>query len=242
MRRVVILSSIGALVALGLIYAVNAYLGDRGRLTTAPEFNGLSGEYSDSKFTYPADPGIEIEFANEFKYMGGQKFILFGAADVEQHFFVKQDEHGKFVSAFLLQFESVRPDVNWQYDYSDSPIRLEIGGLKFFTDTAPLSLRPIFKHGNPGTDFNLERKFLAQKGVHYPKDYLWARLVHLPTEDRRKELLIVFTDKMPRTGLTSKALQSGGLHAEEWPEISSALLDKLDRSIDIRIPTPGDSD
>src|SRR5262245_15006235 len=38
--------------------------------------------------TSPADPPMKIQVAPGFKYAGGQRFILKGVADAEQHFFV----------------------------------------------------------------------------------------------------------------------------------------------------------
>ena len=220
----------------GLLFAAWSYLNDRGRLTTAPEFTGLKGQFSNGIFYSPADPEAEILIIPEYEYVGGQKFILYGTADVEQHFFVKADDDRLVTSAFLLQFESVRPGVDWQYDYSSSPLRLQIGEFNFFTDIDPRSTNPIFKNGKPGSDFNMERKFLTGKGYHFPKNYIWARLVHLPTTDRRKELLIIFTEDLAPTGLTRSDLEPGGDHEGTWTDRSHAHLEKLKRAITIRRP------
>lgn len=220
----------------GLAYAAWVYFNDRGRLTTTATYTGLAGKFSNGVFQSPANPRANITISPDYKYVGGQKFILYGSADVEQHFFIKAHQDGLIESAFLLQFESVKSGVDWQYDYSDAQSRTQIGPFKFYTDVAPLSLHPIFSHGKPGTDFNLESKYLSSKGYHYPKDYVWARLVHLPTEDKRKELLVVFTDDLVSKGLQKQDLEPGGDHHNEWKSISTAHIEKVKRSIDFQKP------
>jgi hypothetical protein len=130
----------------------------------------------------------------------------------------------------------VRPGIDWQYDYSNAQLRSQIGDLDFFTDVAPRSQHLIFKKGKPGSDFNLEQKFLSQKGYQYPKNYVWARMVHLPTEDKRKELLIIFTDDLAPTGLTRLSLKAGGIHEDQWAEISRQHLEKMQNAISISRP------
>ncbi len=225
-----------ALTAGVLMIAANAFLNDRGRRTTAPEFTGLAGQFSGEGLHYPADPAALISFAPEFTYIGGQKFTLYGTADVEQHFFVSTKPNGDLKSIFWLQFEGVRPGIDWRYDYSSSPMRLQIGEFDYYADTAPGVRHRVFEYGRPGTDGYLARKFAASKGYRIPKDYAYARLVHLPTDDRRKELLIIFMDDLSPTGFTGRALQSGGDHESQWPEISRAHLAKLQQAIALNRP------
>ena len=77
-----------------------------------------------------------MTFDERFEHIGGQKFILYGTADVEQHFFVEEHPDGTLKSFFWIQFEGFLPDNNYTYDYSGSPLRLQIGEFDFYTDTA----------------------------------------------------------------------------------------------------------
>ncbi len=228
MRRTFLILALVVVIGV-LIFGPYAFFNDRGRLTTAPEFTGLAGEVSGRTIQYPADPAVLISFAEEFSYIGGQKFVLYGTANVEQHFFVATKANDDLESIFWIQFEGVRPGFDWQYDYSSSPLRTQIGEFDFYTDTEPGVRSPVFEYGEPGTDGYLARKFAANKGFRIPKDFAYARLVHLPTEDRRKELLIIFMDDLAPTGFSGRELQPGGSHEDEWPEISRAHLEKIQR-------------
>jgi hypothetical protein len=82
-----------ALVVLILLANVTVLVGqnadDRGKLTTAPVFTGLIRQESENKLSSPRDPNVVLEFGSSFRHLGGQKFVLYGVADTEQHFFVE---------------------------------------------------------------------------------------------------------------------------------------------------------
>lgn len=50
------------------------------------------------------------------QYIGGQKFILYGVADTEQHFFVETDDDDKLTSVYWVQFEAYLPEKPYTYD------------------------------------------------------------------------------------------------------------------------------
>lgn len=226
MKRAVIYSMLG-LVLLGVGFGAYKIYTDRGWQTTNPKFENLSGKFINGKLHYPADPAVKLGFVPDYKYLGGQKFVLYGTADVEQHFFVKPDADDKTQSVVFIQFESVSPGVNWQYDYSSSPLREQFGAYDFFTNTRATTRHPIFWYGRPGSDGYLARKFVADKGYPAPKDHAYARLVHLPTKDRRKEMIVIFMDNLAPTGYTGKDLQPGGSHQDKWADLSRRHLINL---------------
>lgn len=202
---------------------------DPGRKTTAPVTEGLAGTFIDGALHYPSDPAAKISFTPDFEYVGGHKFVLQGAANVEQHFFVATYPDGRLKSTIWLQFEEVRPGVDWQYDYSSSPLRTKIGEFDFFTDTLAGSRHPLVEYGLPGGDGYPARKYIGDRGYRLPKNFAYARQVHLPTEDRRKELIVIVMDDLAPTGFTARDLKPGGVHEVEWPAISEELLAKIER-------------
>jgi len=62
-------------------------------------------------------PMARLALASSFKYAGGQRFILYGVADAEQHFFVDADEAGSIRSFYWVQFEHFLPGKGEAYNY-----------------------------------------------------------------------------------------------------------------------------
>lgn len=227
----------GGVVLVALVTIVTVvYFFDPGRHTTEPVFNGLSRTVSGNTLFSENDPPVRMTFDERFKHIGGQKFILYGTAHVEQHFFVEEHPDGTLKSFFWIQFEGFLPDNDYTYDYTDSPMRLQIGAFDFYTDTAPGESSRFFRLGRPGTDGYLARKFAADKGYAMPDDYAYARLVHIPDDMNRKELLIIFMEDLAPTGWTGEALREGGEHEGRWPEVEAAHLDRIKRVMSLSGP------
>ncbi|MEM9954436.1 MAG: hypothetical protein AAF846_22700 [Chloroflexota bacterium] len=219
---------ISGVVLVGLIGTISYfYMTDPARLTTAPDFTNLTRTVTNNVLLSPSEPDVMLTFDERYTYIGGQTFTLYGTAAVEQHFFVEAYPDGRMKSFFWLQFERFLPDNTFTYDYSESPLQIQIGDYDFFTDTAAGIVSPIFQLGQPGTDGYLARKFAADRGYHYPDEYLYARLVHIPDVERRTELLIIFIDDLAPTGFSATALREGGEDAEEWPTVEATMLDKI---------------
>ncbi len=202
------------------------YLNHPGRLTSDPEYTGLARTVSGNTLSSSDGPAIDMTFDERFTHIGGQKFVLYGTADTEQHFFVEEHPDGSLKSMFWIQFESFLPDNNHTYDYSASPLRLQVDDFDFFTDTAPGTSAPIRLEW-PGTDGALARGFLSDHGYSWPDDFGYARLVHIPDAAARQELLIIFVDDLAPSGLAGDSLQEGGRNRELWPDVETAHLDRI---------------
>ena len=226
MKKIILIAAGLALITVAAA-AIYFYFTDPGRLTTSPEFTGLEKSVSASTLTSRADPAINMTFDEDYEYIGGQTFGLYGTADVEQHFFVEKRPDGSLKSFFWLQFEGFLPSNDYVYDYTDSPLRVEMDGFNFYTDTAAGIDVRFWQLGSPGTDGYLVRKFLADKGYSYPDEYFYARLVHIPDLTRRKELLIIFIDDLKPSGFAAAELREGGEHEESWSEVEAAHLEKI---------------
>ncbi len=214
-----------AIVGLGALLTYE-FMNHPGRLTTTPEFTGLSRTVSGNTLSSDADPSLDLSFDERFQHVGGQKFVLYRTADTEQHFFVEEHPDGSMKSLFWIQFESFLPDNDFAYDYSDSPLRLQIDDVDFFADTAPGTTSPIGLEW-PGTDGALARDFLSGQGYSWPDDFAYARIVNIPDVTARSELLIIFIDDLATSGLSGESLREGGEHAQRWPEVEAAHLDRL---------------
>ncbi len=223
MRRAVLMA-LAVLVA--GVAITHWYYADRGRFTTEPEFTGLGRTVSGNDLISDHDPPVVLRFDPAFRYLGGQKFVLYGVADTEQHFFVETAPDGRLKSVYWVQFEAYLPGKRYTYDYSDSPLRVELGDYEFYTDAEPVDFDPDRKRRR-GTDGALARQLLAGHGYRFPNDFAYARLVYLTDESRQKELMIIFIEDLEPRGLTAAALEEGGADASRWPEVERAHLDRI---------------
>lgn len=168
------------------------HFSNRGRLTTEPEYVGLTRTVSGNDLRSPVFPQATLRFETDFRHVGGQKFVLYGVADTEQHFFVETTADDTLKSVYWIQYEGYLPDKPYRYNYEDSPLRVNIDGYEFYTDTAAGKPSPdaVVRRGSDGA---LARQLLRREGYRLPEHVAYARLVHL-MDDRKKELMIIFFD------------------------------------------------
>ncbi len=122
------------LVVLLVVIGAHWCYSDRGRFTTEPEFTGLARTVSGNDLVSDLDPSLVLRFDPAFRHVGGQKFVLYGVADTEQHFFVETTPDGALRSVYWVQYEGYLPDNDYTYDYDDSPLRVTLGDTAFYTD------------------------------------------------------------------------------------------------------------
>ncbi len=227
---------IGAAIIVAGLAATHWYYSDRGRFTTEPEFTDLGRSASDNDLISTYDPAAVLSFSDDYRYLGGQKFILYGVADTEQHFFVETTEDDTLKSIYWIQYEAYLPGKPYTYDYDDSPLRVTLGDIEFFTDTAVFEFDPSIERSR-GTDGAMARQFLATHGYTYPRHNAYARLVHLTDESRQKELLIIFLDDLETYGYTAAQLEEDGDSHERWPEVEQALIDRIRDTLSVELAT-----
>jgi hypothetical protein len=216
---------VGVLV-LACAVAAHWYFSEPGHLTTEPEFTGLSRTVSDNQLISAQDPAAILQFSPNYQYVGGQKFILYGIADTEQHFFVETTGDNQLKSVYWVQYEAYLPGKDYTYNYEHSPLRLTLGDYEFYTDTDIVESDPNRKR-RPGTDGAMARQFLASKGYVLPKNWAYARLVHLTDASRQKELMIIFIDDLSAQGLTATELKVDGAKAALRSEVELAHLEHI---------------
>jgi hypothetical protein len=230
---------VGAIVALaGLAYGGKNVMDDPGWNTTTPVKEGLERSIAANRVSSPRVPLADIKVDDRFEYIGGHKFVLYGTANVEQHAFVLPNEKGEAQTALVIHFEEVMDGVEWQYDYHGSTNEILIDDLDFVWDTRPGTWNtPLLPQGWPGSDTYQMSRLLEEKGFRFPQTYRWGRAVHLPTEDRRSELLIIIYDDLEPLGRNGDQLKPDGEYADEWPQRSQELLDKLQNIVTITAKT-----
>ena len=179
--------------------------------------------------TSERDPAVRIELPKPVQYLGADRFVLYEMADCELHAFVEADHERKVERLYWVQFEGYlpsKPDLHHTYD---SPRHVMIGGLDFFVDTEVIARDARSK---PGSDGEHIRSLIRAKGYELPAERMSVRFVHL-LDDKRKELMIIYTEDLAATGLTASQLVAGGKAQAQWPAIERSLIERAKKKIAI---------
>ncbi len=133
------------------------------------------------------DPRAQIHLPAPARYVGADRWELYGVADCELHAFVEADSQKTVQRLYWVQFEGylpTKPDMRYQYD---SPIHTTIGGMDFYVDTWP---RSNTEEMRAGSDREHIEALVRAKRYKMPAGMMYVRLVHLLNEQKRKELMI----------------------------------------------------
>jgi hypothetical protein len=155
-----------------------------------------------------------IEVAPVFEYVGGQRFILNGVADAEQHLFVVADSLGSVQRLYWVQIEEFLPDRAGTYDYSaDSTVFIQ--GFPVAANA-----RTYTTHPEDGSDRARAIALVTRQGYRVLDGATRVRLVYLPDTSARREIMIIYLEPTPagqgavtlRAGLTAPASSGLTLH------------------------------
>lgn len=176
-------------------------------------------------------PDVRLTFDNEFKYVGGQSFILYDVARAEQHFFVDVDKDRRIKRLYWIQFEGYLPSNNHTYKYESKSVA-KIGPIDFIADA--FARKIIANEGRPGSDGSRAQSFLESKGYKLEgSEVIVQRLVHLTDESKRNELMIIYAEDLRGTGLTAADLAPNGQAVARWDEIRKGLLERATKGFKI---------
>lgn len=190
-------------------------------------------EVEGNTITSTIDPDVRIQLLNSPAYVGADRWILYGFSNCELHAFVQADAQKKVQRLYWVQFESylpTRPELHHTYD---SPRHTQIGGLDFYVDTW---VEPTSQHINPGSDVEHIHALLQTHGYKLPSAMMSVRLVHLLDEQKRKELMFIYSEDVASTGRTVSELRSGGPTHNQWSKIEKGLIERAEKSIAIHQP------
>ena len=132
-----------------------------------------------------------INVQRGFRYAGAHRFILRNVADAEQHAFAEVDAGGAITRFYWFQFESLLPDRPGGYDYSKDAA-LTLAGLEWRTN-----VRRYTTPAEPDGDQAALYSLFAAHGWRQPLPALRARIVHVPADDPRQELMIIYAEATP---------------------------------------------
>lgn len=123
-----------------------------------------------------------------FRYVGGQRFILKGVADAEQHFFVVADSEKRIDRMYWIQVEEMLPGKDGAYDYSKDP-GIAVDGFAVSASARTYENPPV-----AGSDRDAAHTFLKARGYSLADVGTRLRLVYLPESPARREVMIIYLE------------------------------------------------
>jgi hypothetical protein len=174
-----------------------------------------------SVVTSTHDPQVRIELPRTARYVGADRWILYDIADCELHAFVDADAQKQVQRLYWLQFESYvpsRPELHHTYD---SPRHASLKGMDFYVDTWVTGRGDTV---TKGSDVEHIEALVLAKGYKLAADMMSVRLGHLLDEQKRKELMIIYSEDLAATGLTATQLRETGTAHNRWSAIENGLI------------------
>ena len=186
-------------------------------------------QVADNRVISRSDPEVTIEVPSSAKYLGADRWDLYGLADCEIHVFAEA-VNGRLEAVYWIQFESILPSQpTSQYAYWSDEL-VTISGMYFNRRT---HFGPTHELPKAASDNERVRHLLERAGYELPADIMSVRLVHLTDETYRKELMIVYIEDLAATGHTSAQLMDGDKPVLAWEGIRSDFLRRAQKRIRI---------
>ena len=177
------------------------------------------------------DPKIRIELPKSVWYVGVDRFVLQDIADCELYAFVEVDDQKNVQRLYWIQFESYLPSKPDLHHHYDSPRHMTLGGFRFYLDTWVKGTNENIK---AGSDEDHIVALILSRGYKMPAGMMSVRLVHLLDEQKRKELMIIYSENL--TGFAPADLKKGGKAENLWLTLEDDLLLRARQEIKIEVP------
>ena len=176
------------------------------------------------------DPKVRIELPKSVWYVGVDRFVLQDIADCELYAFVQVDDQKTVQRLYWIQFEDYlpsKPDLHHQYD---SPRHMTIGGFRFYVDTWA---KRTNENITAGSDEDHVVALILSRGYKMPAGMIFLRLVHLLDAQKRKELVVIYSENIESTGFVAADLKKGGKAEKLWLTLEDDLLVRARHAIKI---------
>ena len=156
----------------------------------------------------PADPTASFTFDEAFHYAGGQAIDILKVAGAEQYFFIDAAADHSIRRFYWIQFEHYYPSITHTYDYSGITQKpVDLGRLAFMGDVR-VSPDYFTMDDRPGSDSKAAADFLRARGYKLDGTFVSLRLFHLPDTTKRRELMIIYGEILPK-GASEKSVTAG---------------------------------
>ena len=158
-----------------------------------------------------AFPKAQFSIGKGFRFMGTQRVNLFGNAEAEQYIFARPGRGDIAEQFYLIQFEQYLPTNNFTYNYASMPA-IQMGDLPFNYDVKSWpDLGPLLMEEK--SDGAAMEQLLAKRHLSLPHDTAMVRMFHIPSADRRMELMIVYGEALPPN--TAVPVRKGGVSLDK---------------------------
>jgi len=184
--------------------------------------------------TSERNPGVRIDLPKSVQYVGADRWVLYGMADCELHAFVEADATKDAQRLYWVQFEGylpTRPELKHKYD---SPRITRLANMDFYVDTW---VGPKSAPTRSGSDLEHIEALIQAKGYKLPAGMMSVRFVHLLDEQKRKELMIIYSEDVASTGFTAAELRPGGRAHDQWYAIETGLIERAEKKLAIETLT-----
>ena len=181
------------------------------------------------------DPKVRIELPKSAWYVGVDRFILQDIADCELYAFVEVDDQKNVQRLYWIQFEDYLPSKPDLHHHYDSPRRMTISGFRFYVDTW---VKRTNENITAGSDEDHIVALILSRGYKMPAGMMSVRLVHLLDEQKRRELMIIYSESLKPTGFAAVDLKKGGKAENLWLSLEDDLLVRARQEIKIEATSP----
>jgi hypothetical protein len=177
-------------------------------------------------------PCATISIRGDLRLIGTQKVNIHGNAEAEQYVFAGFGRDNIVHQFYLIQFEHVLPDNPMAYDYAAMPTT-RLGNLQVSYDVKSFTGLGTLLKGDPGSDGAALDHLLESKHLALPINIVMVRMFHLPSADRRTELMIVYGEALP--GNTDVPVRDDGVALDtERPALAETFLDHARQGLAVR--------
>jgi hypothetical protein len=170
------------------------------------------------------NPRIRIKVDEALTYVGGITKTLSGNAQAEIHYFVEPDSANQIHRRFHVQFEHFLPDNNHTYNY-ELPDRIKLGEHEYMHNAGGYAVQLVFDT-RPDSDMAAGYNFLKSKGYNLPEEVLYRRFVRVIGEDRRAEILMIYTENAAVYGAPLADYAEGGPAHDSAEAIQEGMLQR----------------
>jgi hypothetical protein len=180
------------------------------------------------------DPAMRIELPQSTHYVGGDRWVLYGIADCEIHVFVDADANRQVKRMYWVQFEQfISSSPELQHNYKPQELAKFAGADAYVRTQFGKSSDPAKK----GSDLEHVQALIQSRGYTLPPEMMNVRLVRLLDAQRRKELMIIYSEDLAPTGVKVDDLMPDGNATERWSGIQKSLIGRAERQIHL-LPLP----
>ncbi len=180
---------------------------------------------------------MQIDLPAPVRYVGSDRWVLYGVADCELHVFVEADERRRVERLYWIQFEGYLPtQPELRYSPAAAQTTTTLAGLDFFVRAR---FGATTEPPRAGSDAEHVNALLKSKGYTLPPEMMNARFIHYVDERLRQELMIIYSEDLSATGFSTAQLSDGGDAHGRWGALSESLVQRARNRISLqRIGTP----